>query len=152
MELFRLTRQKYADSLSGKGAAIFGNRWNSKGTSIIYTAQNRSLAMAEVAVHFTLQSAAQDYHMLVIYVPDDTSIFEIHSDNLPITWNSFPHTKATQVIGDEFIQNNAKLLMKVPSVVTRGDYNYLINPYHPDFQKVKIIDKEPFPFDGRLLK
>ena len=54
MEVYRLTRQKFASRLSGKGAAIKGARWNSPGVEIVYTAVNRSLAMAEVAVHFTL--------------------------------------------------------------------------------------------------
>lgn len=51
MQVFRLSRKKYADVLSGQGAAIRGARWNSKGTEVIYTAENRSLAMAEVLIH-----------------------------------------------------------------------------------------------------
>ena len=54
MEVFRLTRSKFSNILSGKGAAEKGARWNSMGMELIYTAANRSLAMAEVAVHFTL--------------------------------------------------------------------------------------------------
>ncbi|MBA2407387.1 MAG: RES family NAD+ phosphorylase, partial [Chitinophagales bacterium] len=54
MEVYRLSRQKFAGSLSGKGAAIKGARWNSAGVELIYTSANRSLAMAEIAVHFSL--------------------------------------------------------------------------------------------------
>jgi RES domain-containing protein len=54
MKVFRLSREKYATPLSGEGAAKYGTRWNPIGISLIYTAQNRSLAMAEVAVHLTL--------------------------------------------------------------------------------------------------
>ena len=46
MEVFRLTRTKFYTSLSGKGAAEKGARWNSIGLELIYTAANRSLAMA----------------------------------------------------------------------------------------------------------
>ncbi|HCN36596.1 MAG TPA: RES superfamily protein, partial [Bacteroidetes bacterium] len=53
MEVFRLVRQKYSYELSGAGSAMNGARWNSKGVEMIYTSINRSLAMAEVLVHFT---------------------------------------------------------------------------------------------------
>ena len=52
MEAYRLSRTKFADTLSGKGAALKGARWNSIGVEIIYTAGNRSLAMAEVGCSF----------------------------------------------------------------------------------------------------
>lgn len=51
---YRLARKKYPVELSGRGAALRGARWNSPGTEIIYTARNRALAMAEVAVHLTI--------------------------------------------------------------------------------------------------
>jgi RES domain-containing protein len=74
MELFRLSREIYADVLSGKGAAKRGARWNSAGTELVYTAGNRSLAMTEIAAHFTLATLPEDYLMLIIYVPDNVSI------------------------------------------------------------------------------
>ena len=66
MEVFRLTREKFSKELSGKGAALKGARWNSIGVELIYTALNRSLAMAEVAVHFTLATLPSDYMMVTI--------------------------------------------------------------------------------------
>ena len=71
MEVFRLSRLQYADTLLGKGAAIKGARSNLQDVEIIYTAGNRSLAMAEVAVHFTLATLPEDYMMITIHVPDD---------------------------------------------------------------------------------
>jgi len=77
MEAFRLTRAKFANLLSGKGAAIKGARWNSIGVELIYTASNRSLAMAEVAVHFTLATLPADYMMVTINIPDSVSVQEV---------------------------------------------------------------------------
>ena len=54
MEVYRLAQARNAMDLTGKGAAAKGARWNSPGVELLYTAQNRSLAMAEIAVHFTL--------------------------------------------------------------------------------------------------
>jgi RES domain-containing protein len=151
MELFRLSREAYADNLSGKGAAKKGARWNSAGVELVYTAGNRSLEMAEVAVHFTLSTLPDDYVMLTIYVPDTISMQKISTIGLPQFWNTFPHSSTIQAIGDKFVSDNQFCILQVPSAVTKGDYNYLINPYHPENEKIKIIASEKFPFDNRIF-
>ncbi len=152
METFRLSREAFARNLSGKGAALKGARWNSQGMEIIYTASNRSLAMAEVAVHFTLATLPPDYMMTTIYIPDDISLQKVDFTSLPLNWNIFPHSNSTQLIGDKFINENNHCILQTPSAVTKGDYNILINPYHRDFSRIKIIEIEPFPFDRRIFK
>jgi RES domain-containing protein len=151
MEVYRLSREKYAADLSGKGAAIKGARWNSVGVEMIYTAANRSLAMAEVAVHFTLATLPDDM-MITIRIPDKVSFLEIKIEELPTDWNIFPHPSSTQIIGDKFIADNKYCILKIPSVVTLGDYNYLINPKHSEFSKIKIKAIDKFPFDKRIFK
>ncbi|HMV15400.1 MAG TPA: RES domain-containing protein [Chitinophagales bacterium] len=152
MLVFRLVKQQYSKVLSGKGAAIFGERWNSKGLELIYTVENRSLAMAEVAVHFSLATMPSSYNMLSIFIPDNLTIKEIKTIELPDDWNTFPHAKSTQNIGDNFILENKFVTLKVPSVVTKGDFNILINPHHKDFKKIKIKSSEPFLFDRRIFR
>ena len=152
MEVFRLSAGKWSKTLSGKGAALKGARWNSAGTEIIYTSSNRSLAMAEVAVHFTLATIPGDYMMITIFIPDDVSIKVVKEKDLPKNWNSFPYGSATQIFGNDFINENKYCLLKIPSAVTKGDFNILINPLHPEFEKIKIILIEPFPFDHRIFK
>jgi RES domain-containing protein len=152
MEAYRLSRERYASPLSGKGAAIKGARWNSVGVEMIYTASNRSLAMAEVAVHFTWATLPVDYMMITIFLPDDISLLKVNIRDLPANWNTFPHPVSTQAIGDKFITDNKFCVLQIPSVVTQGDYNLLINPNHPDFAGIKIIAIENFPFDRRIFK
>ncbi|MDQ3751114.1 MAG: RES family NAD+ phosphorylase, partial [Acidobacteriota bacterium] len=117
-----------------------------------YTASNRSLAMAEVAVHLTLATIPSDYVMLTIYLPDDISTQKLMKTELPTNWNAFPHPISTQAIGDKFVSENNYCVLQIPSVVTQGDYNLLINPYHSEFSKIKIIAIEKFPFDKRIFK
>lgn len=152
MEVFRLTRLKYKDQLSGIGASLFGQRWNSKGVKLIYSASNRSLAMAEVSVHLTLEDLPKDYFMLTIYIPDNIAIKSINQVDLPKGWHSYPAINSTQLVGDQFIQENQFTCLKVPSSVTQGDYNILINENHKDFNRIQIIDSQPFPFDRRLIR
>ena len=114
MEVYRLAREKFTKPLSGKGAAIKGARWNSVGVELIYTAGNRSLAMAEVAVHFTLATLTDDYMMVSIFFPDDIKTARVTASQLPPAWNAFPHSIATQRIGDEFVTENHAIMMYQP--------------------------------------
>jgi RES domain-containing protein len=152
MEVFRLARKKYPIELSGKGASIAGARWNSKGTEIIYTAQSRALAMAEVVVHLSLATLPKDFAMLTISIPDNIKIEILEDKKLQVGWNSFPNSFVTQIIGDDFIKRNETCILKVPSAVVQGDFNFLINPYHVDFKKIKITGQVDFPFDKRIFK
>jgi RES domain-containing protein len=152
MRVFRLSKRKYSKELNGKGAAKSGNRWNSKGTEIIYTAESRALAMAEVTVHLTLATLPSDYVMIEIEIPDNIIYKELILKELDEDWNSHPPNSITQKIGDEFIDSIKVCLLKVPSAVVQGDSNYLINPYHPDFKKIKIVEITDFPFDKRIFK
>lgn len=150
MEVFRLSRKIFSGSLSGKGAALEGARWNSPGVEMIYTAMNRSLAMAEVAVHLPLSTMPDDYYMLTIHVPDEVSLKKLSSSKLQDHWNDFPYHRETQALGDAFIHAGRYCLLQVPSAVTRGDFNILINPLHPEFRRIRIVEREHFPFDKRF--
>lgn len=152
METYRLSRAKYAFLLFGKGAALRGARWNSIGVELIYTAGNRSLAMAEVAVHLTLATLPADYMMVTIHIPDSLPMAKLNVADLPADWNAFPHPASTQAIGDRFVNDNKYAVLDIPSAVTKGDHNLLINPKHRDFARIKIVSVEQFPFDKRIFK
>lgn len=152
MEVFRLSREEFSKELSGKGSARYGGRWNSLGVELIYTASNRSLAMAEVAVHLTIATLPSDYRMVTIYIPDNLSMKILQESDLPVGWDIFPHPQVSQSVGDKFVSESKFCLLKIPSAVTKGDFNILINPAHSEFKKIKIIENEPFPFDRRIFK
>ncbi len=151
MIVYRLSGKVYAHDLSGKGAEKAGGRWNSKGFAVVYTSSSRALCVAEIAVHTPLGILPKDYYLVAIELPDTTEIYQLPEDSLPDDWRSIPHSGSTQKAGDQFIIENEYLAMKVPSAVVQGDFNFLINPAHKDFPKVKIISAEPFTFDNRLF-
>ena len=152
MGAFRLSREKFASILPGKGAAIKGARWNSIGVELIYCASNRSLAMAEVAVHLTLATLPDDYVMITLFLPDNISIQKLNPSDMPSNWNTFPHSASTQVFGDRFVAENKFCVLQVPSAVTQGDFNFLINPYHSEYSGIHVVNAEKFPFDRRIFK
>jgi RES domain-containing protein len=71
---------------------------------------------------------------------------------LNVDWNVFPNTFETPILGDDFIKKEEACVLKVPSAVVKGDFNYLINPLHLDFYKIKITEQVDFPFDKRIFK
>lgn len=152
MIVFRLSKKQYCTDLSGTGAYLAGGRWNTKGTALLYTAESRALCMAEVAVHLPVGIMPKDYFLVTLEVPEeDTETVEIRS--LPPDWHTFPYSTGTQQIGDNFVKFGKSLALKVPSAVVPGDFNYLLNPQHPNRTKVMLVgEPTPFPFDYRLFK
>lgn len=155
MIVYRIEREKYLKStLSGTGASISkGFRWNSINTKLVYTAESRALAMLEVSVHLDLsEDLPTDRYFVEIEIPDKIIIQEVKIEDLPEDWNSKPPTLTTQTIGDDFVTQNESAVLKVPSSIVPQEYNYLINPNHPDAKKIKVIKKISLNFDPRLKK
>ncbi len=153
MIAFRLSKQEYSDDLTGVGAELAGGRWNHKETRVLYTSDSRALCTAEIAVHTPIGLIPRDYFLTTIEIPDELKVDLVKTEYLPKNWRDFPYAGINQEIGDEFLNKGEFLILKVPSVVVQGDYNYLINPAHKDFKKIKIINKELlFSFDERLFK
>jgi RES domain-containing protein len=151
MIVYRLSRGKYRLDLSGKGAELYGGRWNSKGVAMLYTSQSRALAFAEVAIHMPVGIVPKDYFLISIKLPDTASILTLANTDMPADWRSNPHSNSTQTIGDQFIVESNYLILQVPSAVVPGDFNFLINPNHAEAGEVTIDKVEPFEFDSRFV-
>jgi RES domain-containing protein len=162
MIVYRLSAGKFKNDLSGKGAELAGGRWNSKGVAMLYTSSSIALCLCELAVHLPFGIVPKDYYLLTIEFPDNLSISELKAPpsarggggpgGLPKDWRSVPHAQSTQNIGDQFIAEGKSLVLKVPSAIVPADFNFLFNPAHKDFSKVKIKSAELFEFDSRIFK
>ncbi len=148
MIVYRLCKEIYAEDLSGKGAELAGGRWNSKGNPALYTAQSIALCVAEIAVHTPLGILPKDYRLVHIEIPENDFL---EPKRLPKEWNTFPHIHSTQKLGDKFLKDKKLLTMKIPSAAVQGEFNYIINPKHPEFSKIRIKKIEKFTFDDRLF-
>lgn len=150
MIVYRLSKKEYSRDLSGKGSELYGGRWNSQGVPIVYTCESRALCLAEIAVNVQLVRVPKNYFIITIEIPD-SSIYELEPNSYPKAWRSFPHMDATQKLGDRFVEMGKQLTFKVESAVIQDEYNYLINPKHKNFSRVKIKKVEPFGFDARMF-
>lgn len=153
MLLYRICRFTYAQSLSGAGAGLYGGRWNPVGTNLLYTAGSISLACLEYLVHNYHLLAAQDICLVKIAVKTPAAIHEVSPETLPADWQEKTYTPlSTQEIGREFVREGSKYMLKVPSAVVPDEYNYLLNPAHPDHESTLIREQlYPFEMDERLF-
>lgn len=147
MILYRIAKRPYAD-LSGTGARLYGGRWNSEGRSMVYLTSSRSLAVLEALVHLSPTNLPLDFCIMTIDAPDNFA--EIKVEQLPQNWNDYPEPNSLKHIGKDFLLKQKHLFLKVPSAIVNEEYNYLLNPLHPDAGLVKIISTQPFAFDQRL--
>ncbi len=149
-DVWRIIKAKHADvAYSGEGARRFGGRWNSPGMSVVYMAESRSLAALEMLVHLNSQSLLGSY-VIGRAVIQEKWIESVRIDSLPENWREFPASPELREIGDRWLKAGKSVVLMVPSAVVVGEFNYLLNPKHPDLQKTRFHDFEPFVFDKRL--
>ncbi len=151
MLVYRISGQRFANDLSGTCARLNGGRWNSVGLSLLYAASYRSLALLEILVHTTNNYVPDDLMLITIEIPDTILIKEILHEEISDELNRKKAQAQFQTIGDKWIKSQTSLILKVPSVIIPEEFNYLINPLHKDFHKVKIKETKLFRFDERLV-
>jgi len=150
MKVYRISKCQYIDDLKGTGAASYPGRWHSKGTYVLYTAATASLALLESVVHMA-KIPAKDYCIICLEIPDG-KIQEIPFDSLPSYWQAQPAPDILKNIGDSFVKEGKFFALKLPSAIMPEDFNYLLNPNHPDASSIKIVFKRLVQVDERLLK
>lgn len=148
MIVYRITGKKYAGDLSGTGAAIYGGRWNKKGTPVLYTGESKEITLLETIVH-TPPMLVPDLDILTLEIPDN-SITEIKPEALPKNWTAYPAPSILAKIGEEWVKEGKTMALKVPSCVIHSARNYILNCRHPDYKKMKLIAHKAFHFDSRL--
>lgn len=127
-----------------------GYRWNSLNTRMVYTAESRALVTLEVSAHLCLnEDLPIDRYYVEIEIPDEITVLEVDIEDLPVDWDSKPPILITQSIGDDFVVYREAAILKVPSSIVPQEYNYLINPQHPDAKKIKVLSTTIMNFDLR---
>lgn len=148
MELFRITEEKFASSLTFSGVA---GRWNEDNELVIYTASSRALGTLEKIIRFKSINPKVLYKVMVIFIPDNPDfITEIKVSQLQSNWREKSAYSDLRVIGSKWYINKESLILKVPSSIITREFNYLINTKHPDFGQVKLSLIEDYFFDERL--
>jgi RES domain-containing protein len=150
MILYRFAHRKFAKELSGTGARLKGGRWNPAGIPVLYTSESISLALLEVLANAYTLAELQLLQLVEIEIPANIECQDIKLQNLKKNWHH--DIDYTQWMGQEILQTKKTLLFQCPSVIVHKEHNYMINPLHADFKKVRLHQTADFYFDDRLFK
>jgi RES domain-containing protein len=152
LKAWRICNKNYAsDAFSGEGAYQYGGRWNSAGVRVVYLGGTPSISVLEALVHVSNLTAIGALENVLIPVEFDDALIA-DAGTLPPDWDAFPAPFSTAAIGDQWIASRPSLMLKVPSAVLSLENNYLLNPAHPDINKVVIGVPVPINIDIRLKK
>jgi RES domain-containing protein len=149
MILWRISN--YADLL-GVGAMDASARWHTAGKPVVYLAESPSSALLEILVHLEVDEdhRPDNYQLLKVNADDSVSRREISLCELPRNWSA--DEQITQLIGDAWLADSSSALLRIPSAITPETWNWMLNPRHPEANKVKITAKGKYPYDWRLFR
>jgi RES domain-containing protein len=150
MIVYRFSHQDYVTDISGTGARLKGGRWNLQGTPVVYASEHISLAVLEIIANAVSLSQLASIELAEIIIPDDVKPKEIRLTELKNKW--WDDVDYSQWLGTEILRSNESLLIRCPSSIIHTEHNYLVNPNHKDFKKVKVRRVNNFYFDPRLFK
>jgi RES domain-containing protein len=149
---WRIVKAKHSTTaFDGEGARLFGGRWNSPGSPVVYAATSTALAALEMLVHLGKATVLPAY-VLIACTFSDSLVAGIEDSRLPSNWRSYPAPPELQSLGDEWLRLGTSAVLEVPSAVIPSESNYLLNPQHADFSGISISPPEPFEFDLRLVR
>jgi RES domain-containing protein len=151
MEVYHLGKTKFAEQLTGEGAKLHGGRWNVIGLPCIYTSETRALSVLEYAANVGIEEIPASLSITVLTLPEKCWK-EFREEELPQNWRRVPSPQETKEWGNVHLQQNRYLALKIPSVIIPSEFNFILNPLHADFKKVKIKEITPFGFDRRIKK
>ena len=138
------------DPFSGEGARLFGGRWNSPGVAVVYLSSHLSLAALEILVHQRPLTPSGKYRAWQL-AWDEAQTERLAAKMYPPRWRESPAGPASMAIGDAWARAQRSLVLAVPSTIIPEEENYLLNPAHPDFPRLRIPKPTEFSFDPRLL-
>ncbi len=149
---WRIVQEHVAErAFTGEGARRYGGRWNSKGYAVVYASSSISLAILEVLVLLPIYGILEEYVCFPVEFDQDF-VVSLDMEVLPKNWKKDPSPQAIKQIGDFWIESQESVILEVPSTIVPTEKNFLINPAHPDFSKLKIGNPTKFEFDPRLIK
>src|SRR3954447_6602853 len=139
-----------ATAFSGEGAWRYGGRWNSRNVRVVYASEHQSTAALEVFVHnkpFNPDAKYKAFHLEWA----DSLTERFPAQKLPANWRAFPSSMATNELGDRWVHEKRSPVLALPSAISPADTNFLINPEHRDFKRIRIAPPIDYEFDSRLL-
>jgi RES domain-containing protein len=118
----------------------------------VYTSGSLSLATLELFVHVDIDTAPGNLVAIQVDIPDTLTTETIQIESLPRDWRRYPGAEALKDIGTAWASKASTAILAVPSAVIPEERNYLLNPAHQDFNRIRLRKSVAFRFDARMWK
>ena len=129
----------------------YDGRWHRRGVRVAYASGTPAGALLEVIAHTEASSRLEHpYVLFEICFDADEHLLKAGPDVLPEDWRAVPWPVSTQEIGALWTEQQASVVLEVPSAVVPRQRNYLINVAHPRFEELEVHGPDPFEIDARL--
>jgi RES domain-containing protein len=152
VRVWRLCQAAYSKkALTGEGGLYAHGRWHLQGVRVVYAAATLSLAALELLVRIDCALAPPDLVAVEIEIPGSVEVERKPLSKLPAGWDAYPAPASTQLLGMRWIAAGKAAVLEVPSALIPREWNYILNPAHPHFARVRVVGRAPFFFDSRLL-
>lgn len=148
MLLYRMAKLDYATDLSGTGGLLGSGRWHRQGTRMLYTSEHVSLAKLEVLANSP--TLPRNYGLVMLEIPPTATVQSLDESDLPADWPNSPAPESLLSFTDAWLRAATHWVLRVPSVHSPNESNFLLNPLHPEHATLRLNSVEPHPFDGRL--
>jgi RES domain-containing protein len=140
--------------LSGRGGEFRTGRWHTaeRGKPVVYMAEHPAVALVETLVNLKIDPAKglpETFQLLKIEADDHLSMEEIAQETLPENWQ-LEH-RYTRILGNDWLERGQSALLMVPSAASPESTNYLLNPRHPQAERVVVAWARWLRYDRRLF-
>jgi RES domain-containing protein len=149
LKVWRICKRAHA-AFDGEGARKAGGRWNPRGVAVVYASETLSLAALELLVHADPALLPEDLVAIEADVPETVPVRRIEPETLPRGWRRHPSPQALASLGGDWAKSLETAVLSVPSALVPREANFLLNPAHADFRKIRVGKPEPFDLDPRL--
>jgi RES domain-containing protein len=151
--VYRLTKLRYQNQIfSGLGGLYADGRWTFRGQPVIYTSASISLAVLEYTLNYRRRGWVPTSVLGRAVIPKKVRIEVVNPTDSPRNWSAADSPPKLREIGKRWLHAGASAVLKVPSAVVVEEWNYILNPQHPDFKKLILQKPKRFPFDRRLAR
>ena len=123
-----------------------GGRWSPPGTPCVYASLSPAGALLEYLAHLEGEPP-RGLMLAVAEAPAGATLSEI---NEPSTWCDYPYRAEVQQVGADWLASGRSLALRVPSALSDGECNVLLNPGHAGYAAVQLRELRPIQIDTRL--
>ena len=107
--------------------------------------------MIEYFVHIEASDPPKDLVVVAADIPESVSRAVVTPRRLPSNWRQVPAPPGLAAIGDAFAAERKTAILSLPSALVPSESNWLVNPLHPEFAKIRVQPAEPFHYDARFF-